>query len=101
MHTVGYFDRQENSAAELTAFLAEKTSKIKTLTSESVDLIGEILGGFGGFIFVIFYFCGWQLVAMWLGAILLIMLTMPLQVRPPALLAISSQSPACTPMRRF
>ena len=82
---MGYFDQPENSAAELTAFLSEKTAKVKTITTflhlrspspifshprspsltfsgasqvktittEQFDLIAQILGGMGGFLYVI------------------------------------------------
>ena len=34
---VGYYDQEANTAAELTAFLAERVDKVKTITAEQLD----------------------------------------------------------------
>ena len=41
----GFFDQEENSSAELVAFLAERVDKVKTITAEQLDLIAQLIGG--------------------------------------------------------
>merc|ERR1719502_2651575 len=82
---MGFFDVEENSAAELTAFLSEKTAKIKSITTEQLDVVAEILGGFGGFAGMIVYMVvekhlPWELLLAWLGLIVLMCATMPAQM---------------------
>ena len=62
---IGFFDIDTNSAAELTAFLAEKVDKVKTITTEQLDLIAQLLGGLGSFLVIILWKCSWQLFLTW------------------------------------
>jgi ATP-binding cassette subfamily B (MDR/TAP) protein 1 len=77
---MGFFDEEANSAAELTAFLAEKTARVKVLTSETIDFTAQLLGGFGGFFYVVIRYCPWQLIVAWLVFIGFMCLVMPLQM---------------------
>merc|ERR1719230_2469200 len=56
---IGFFDLEENSATELTAFLSEKVDKVKIITAEALDLIAQLLGGVGAFLFVIIKYSDW------------------------------------------
>ena len=79
---MGFFDQEENSATELTAFLAEKVDKVKTITTEQFDLVCQLIGSMGAFLFVVAVFSNWRLLLAWLGFIALMSATAPLQVRP-------------------
>ena len=85
---MGFFDREENSPAEMTAFLAEKVDKVKTITTEKLDLIAQLVGGVGSFIVVIALYSDWRLLLAWLVAFVLFGLALPMQVA-----FISTQSP--------
>merc|ERR1719421_239571 len=50
---IGFFDLEENTATELTAFLAEKVDKVKIITAEILDLIAQLIGGVTCFLFVV------------------------------------------------
>ena len=76
---MGFFDREENSAAELTAFLAEKVDKVKTITTEQFDLVCQLIGAFGGFIYVLVVYSDWRLLLAWLAFIVLMSVVAPLQ----------------------
>jgi len=77
---MGWFDEEENSASELTAFLAEKVDKVKTITTEQLDLVAELVGSFGMFIAVLVIYSDWRILLAWLGMILVLCIIMPLQV---------------------
>jgi len=76
---IGFFDVEENSAAELTAFLAEKVDKVKIITAEALDLLAQVLGGVGAFIVVILLYSDWRLLLAWIGMIVIVGMTMPMQ----------------------
>jgi len=77
---MGWFDEEENSAAELTAFLAEKVDKVKTITTEQLDLIAQLIGAVGMFIAVLVLYSDWRLLLAWCGMCLILCAIMPLQV---------------------
>jgi len=64
---MGFFDIESNSAMELTAFLAEKVDKVKTITTEQLDLVAQLIGGVGSCILIIFVFCSWQIALALMG----------------------------------
>jgi uncharacterized membrane protein len=66
--------------AELVAFLAEKVSLVKTITTEQLDFVAQLLGGVGSFLYVIIRFCDWRILLAWIGFIGIMMLVMPLQM---------------------
>ena len=76
---IGFFDADENSATELTAFLAEKVSKVKTITTEQLDLVAQLIGGIGAFIFVIARYSDWRLLLMWIVCIVIMSAVIPVQ----------------------
>merc|ERR1719399_503876 len=63
---MGFFDEEANSATELTAFLAEKVDKVKSLTTEILDLIGQLIGAVGAFIAIIALKSDWRLLLAWI-----------------------------------
>jgi len=66
---IGYFDIEQNSAPNLTTFLSEKVDKVQTLTTEQLDLVAQLLGGVGSSIFIIFWWCSWQLALVWAAVV--------------------------------
>eukprot|EP00930_Biecheleria_cincta_P036948 TRINITY_DN25328_c0_g1_i1.p1 TRINITY_DN25328_c0_g1~~TRINITY_DN25328_c0_g1_i1.p1 ORF type:complete len:1416 (+),score=259.33 TRINITY_DN25328_c0_g1_i1:58-4248(+) len=76
---MGFFDLEENSATELTSFLAEKVDKVKTLTAETLDLIAQLLGGVIAFLLIVAFESDWRLLLVWLGMICVTGAVMPLQ----------------------
>ncbi|CAK0894350.1 unnamed protein product [Prorocentrum cordatum] len=76
---IGFFDLEENSATELTAFLAEKVDKVKTITAESLDLVAQLIGGVTAFLVIVVLHSDWRLLLAWIGMIVIMGATMPLQ----------------------
>jgi len=58
---MSFFDEDSNSAMELTAFLSEKVDKVKTITTEQLDLVAQLIGGVGSCVVIIFVWCSWQI----------------------------------------
>jgi len=77
---MGFFDQEENSAMELTAFLSEKVDKIKTIITEQLDLIAQLIGAATMFIILIALFSDWRLLLAWLAFIGIMCMTLPIQV---------------------
>jgi len=77
---MGFFDMDENSAPELTAFLAEKVSLIKILTAELFDFVAQLTGGVTAFLIVLILYSDWRLLLMWIAALTVMCGVMPLQV---------------------
>lgn len=76
---IGFFDLEENSATELTSFLAEKVDKVKTITSETLDLIAQLLGGVTAFLLIVIFESDWRLLIVWLGMVVVMGVVMPLE----------------------
>jgi len=77
---MSFFDKPENSGPELVAFLAEKIDKVRTTTVESMDILCQFLGGVALFMFVLWYYCCWQLLLAWLGMMVLMSSIAPIQM---------------------
>ena len=74
---MAFFDVDENSAPELTAFLAEKVDKVKTLTTEMLDVVAQVVGGFGALLLVLALFSTWQLLLAYMAMLTIISLSCP------------------------
>ena len=59
---IGFFDHEENSATQMTGFLAEKVSLVKSLTTDKLDLLAQLVGGFGAVLVILFGWCSWQVI---------------------------------------
>ena len=77
---MGYFDQEANTAAELTAFLAEKVDKVKTITAEQLDLIAQLIGACAMFLVVLGLYSDWRLLLAWLAMIAVMGVVIPLQL---------------------
>jgi len=75
---MAFFDQEENSPTELTAFLADKVDKIKTITTEQLDLVAQLLGGFAALITIVGIYSDWRILLSWLAFIGIMGVTMPL-----------------------
>ena len=77
---MAFFDLEENSATELTTFLAEKVDKVKTITAEQLDLFAQLAGGVISFLYVVARYSDWRLLLCWIGMVAIMGVVMPLQV---------------------
>ena len=77
---MGFFDQEENTAAELTAFLAEKVDKVKTITAEQLDLVSQLIGAVAMFLVVLVLYSDWRLLLAWLAMIVVMGIVIPLQL---------------------
>ena len=66
-------------ATELTAFLAEKVDKVKTITTEQFDLICQLIGGWTAFLVIIGVYSHPYILLAWLGMIVIMSMITPLQ----------------------
>jgi len=76
---IGFFDVEANSASELTAFLADKVDKVKTITTEQLDLVAQLVGGLGSVLVIILWKCSWQLFLVWCAILPVLGLIMGMQ----------------------
>ena len=76
---MAFFDHDENSAPEMTAFLAEKVDKVKTIVTDMFDLIAQFLGGVAALVMVLVLFSCWQLLLAWMLMIVIISVIAPLE----------------------
>jgi len=74
---MAFFDQEENSASELSSFLAEKVDKVKTITTEQLDLVAQLLGGCTMFITLLVIHSDWRILLAWLGFLAMISTIMP------------------------
>jgi len=58
---VGFFDFEENSAGELTAFLAEKVTKVQSLIGEKIQLTIRLVCGLVLAVVLMFVFAHWAM----------------------------------------
>jgi len=77
---MGWFDEDVNSAAELTAFLAEKVDKVKSITTEQLDLVAQLVGAVISFLVIVGIYSNWRLLLAWIGMIGVMCVIMPLEV---------------------
>ena len=54
-------------------------AKVKTITAEQLDLVGQLIGGCGMFLVVVAMRSDWRLLLAWTGAIVVMGITMPIQ----------------------
>merc|ERR1719399_1093878 len=77
---MSFYDAEENTATELTGFLAEKVDKVKTITTEVLDLAVQLLAGTAAVVVIIFWLCSWQLALVFLAIIPVMGVIMQMQM---------------------
>ena len=77
---MAFFDSEQNTAAELTAFLAEKVDKVKTITAEQLDLVAQLIGAVSMFLVVVGVYSDWRLLLGWIAMICIMGVVIPLQL---------------------